>query len=111
MRRLSAGALCLVVLVRAGAADIAYTGDEAFALDCADMFATAAVELEDEMTPEERAKVFTTSVYILSEYVSGSWAQKDAAMKIVTERRSNDETVAEYRQRRRACLSKFPVRP
>jgi len=93
------------------AAEITYEGDEALALRCADMFAAAAIELEDEMTPEERAKTLTLSTYILRDHVSGTWQDKDAAMKEVAARQSTADTIADYRTNRDACLAKFSVNP
>ena len=94
-----------------GVAQIVYDGLELQAIRCADFYATAALELKEEMTTEERTILFTKSAYILAEYVSGTWQDKDAALKQVVERRSVEEALDGFRNQGATCEETFPTSP
>ncbi|MCV6585197.1 MAG: hypothetical protein OIF47_06655 [Marinibacterium sp.] len=92
-------------------ADTPYEGRQLQALQCADYFATAALELEDELDADTRGHLYSWSAVILTTYVDGPWHQKDTALKEIVAGRSLDEAVQGYRDNHDSCAAEFPFAP
>lgn len=112
--RNAAAAACLSVTL--GAAHPAqaarvYEGQEAAALRCANTLALTAVALSraEMITVEEKDVMLGVSILILERHVSGSWAEKKAAMMIMRDRRSVPDTLEDYRKNAARCLGQFPI--
>jgi hypothetical protein len=95
----------------AGAETKRYEGSEAAALRCAHIMALTAVLLSDtEMIGEaEREVMLGISFLILDSHVSGTWAQKKAALEVVRDRRSVAETLDDFQRLAQKCLRDFPI--
>lgn len=88
-----------------------YEGDEAAALRCANMMAYTAVTLAREgmIGQEEKEIMLGITVLILERHVSGTRAQKKAAMAVMRDRRDIDATLRDYRRSAAQCLVQFPI--
>jgi len=108
------GTLALVFSSVAGpgtAAEKVYEGSEAAALRCSNTLALTAVALAgaELISAEEKEVMLGVTVLILEKHVTGTWAQKKAAMAVVRDRRSVTETLEDYRRSAARCLSQFPI--
>lgn len=105
--------LCSVALgwPAAEAASKRYEGTEAAALRCAHIMALTAVALSDtgRIGEPEREVMLGISFLILEEHVSGTWAQKKAALEVVRDRRSVTETLDDFERLAQKCLRDFPI--
>ncbi len=104
--------LCAALLTAAPAlADRTYEGEEAAALRCANMLAYTAVTLarEDMIGQDEKEIMLGITVLILERHVSGTRAQKKAAMAIIRDRRDLATTLRDYRRNAANCLVQFPI--
>lgn len=109
-----ASLIALVVLgcaVAAGAQAKTYEGEEAAALRCANTLAFTAVALEGSgrLGEPEKEVMLGITVLILERHVSGTWAQKRAALEIVRDRRDVIETLDDFEQLAQRCLRQFPI--
>ena len=88
-----------------------YEGSEAAALRCAHTMALTAVALSDSgsIGEAEREVMLGISFLILEEHVSGTWAQKKAALEVVRDRRSVAETLGDFERLAQKCLRDFPI--
>ncbi|MBS0125167.1 hypothetical protein [Thetidibacter halocola] len=88
-----------------------YEGDEAKALKCVWIISRTAAVMEDMgiISPLQMEVSIAISARILALHVSGTEAQKLAALQAVGERRNTGETIVEFRDQAMACLRKFPV--
>ncbi|WP_255200149.1 MULTISPECIES: hypothetical protein [unclassified Sulfitobacter] len=105
-------ALCATLLCATPAlADRTYGGEEAAALRCANMLAYTAVTLarEEMIGQEEKEVMLGITVLILERHVSGTRAQKKAAMAVMRDRRDIDATLRDYRRNAAKCLVQFPI--
>ena len=102
--------LCLSVGSWASAPKV-YEGNEAAALRCANAMAFTAVALAETgaMGEPEKNVMLQISVLILDRHVSGSWAQKKAALEIVRDRRDVDQTLDDFQRYAEQCLRQFPI--
>ena len=93
------------------AASKRYEGTEAAALRCAHIMALTAVALSDtgRIGEAEREVMLGISFLILEQHVSGTWAQKKAALEVVRDRRSVDETLDDFEDLAQQCLRDFPI--
>ena len=112
MRR--AAIICAICLWAAGAVAAqskVYQGEEAAALRCANAMALTAVALSDAglMSDGEKSVMLEITVVILDRHVSGTWAQKKAALEIVRDRRDVAETLADFQEVAQKCLRQFPI--
>lgn len=113
MRGLSRLVALLVVL--GGTPAIAeakrYDGDEAAALRCAHIMALTAVALSDAggISEAEKEVMLGISFLILDSHVSGTWAQKKAALEIVRDRRGVADTLQDFERYAEQCLRDFPI--
>ena len=104
--------LLAVVLSSPAAADQkVYEGAEASALRCANTLAWTGVALAQEglIGDAEKEVMLGITVLILERHVSGTWAQKKAAMAIMRDRRSFEATVEDYQKNAAVCLERFPI--
>lgn len=104
-------ALLLFLGSPAGAGEKVYDGREAAALRCANMLALTGVALEGAGLIEEIDKevMLGITVLILERHVSGTWRQKKAAMEVMRNRRSFEDTIADYQRNAPRCLEQFPI--
>lgn len=114
VRQAFLGTLVLVFSVAAGpgmAAEKVYEGKEAAALRCSNTLALTAVALAgaELISVEEKEVMLGVTILILERHVSGTWAQKKAAMAVVRDRRSVTDTLEDYRRNAARCLSQFPI--
>lgn len=112
MRNGTAALLALAFMVGSPAqAQKIYEGSEAAALRCSNTLALTAVALEGAklISPEEKEVMLGITILILERHVSGTWAQKKAAMAVVRDRRSVPETLEDYRRNAARCLGQFPI--
>lgn len=88
-----------------------YSGEEAAALRCANTLAYTAVTLAraDMIGSDEKEVMLGITVLILERHVSGTRAQKKAAMKVMRDRRDITQTLTDYRQNAAKCLVQFPI--
>ncbi len=102
-----AGLIC----VAAPLAARTYEGEEAAALRCANTLAFTAVTLgRAEMIGEgEKNVMLGITVLILERHVSGTRAEKKAAMQVMRDRRDIDATLWDYRRNAAKCLVQFPI--
>lgn len=102
-----AGALVL----SQGALAKTYSGSEAAALRCAHTISATAVAMEKMglIETELMDALIFGSVSILTQYVSGTEAEKVAAMRIMAERRSTKESAEDFREIARRCAVQFPL--
>lgn len=112
MKRTIALTIAAVLMAApAGAAQKRYEGSEAAALRCADMVALTAVALSDagRIGVPEKEVMLAISFLMLEEHVSGTWAEKKAALEVVRDRRSIDETLDDFERYATTCLRDFPI--
>ncbi|QFT59319.1 hypothetical protein FIU94_10830 [Sulfitobacter sp. THAF37] len=107
-------ALTLIPVLAAGpvaAAEKVYEGQEAAALRCSNTLALTAVALAgaDLIGEAEKEVMLGVTILILERHVSGTWAQKKAAMAVIRDRRSVEDTLDDYRRNAARCLSQFPI--
>ncbi|MDW3222391.1 MAG: hypothetical protein R8G34_05795 [Paracoccaceae bacterium] len=88
-----------------------YEGEEAAALRCANTMAFTAVALEStgRIGATEKQVMLDITVRILVEHVSGTWAQKKAALAIVRDRRDLFQTFEDFERFANQCLRQFPI--
>lgn len=112
MRR-TCSALLLVVFCAsaANAKTRVYEGAEAAALRCANMMALTAIVLSDtdRMGEPEKDVMIGISFLILQEHVSGTWAEKKAALEVVRDRRGVQETLDDFERLAEQCLREYPI--
>lgn len=108
--------MCLAGLIlwaadAAAAQQKVYEGEEAAALRCANAMALTAVALSDAglMEDPEKEIMLQITVLILDRHVSGSWAQKKAALEVVRDRRDVVETLDDFQSLAQQCLRQFPI--
>lgn len=113
MRTLSRVAALLVFLMSTPALAEAkrYEGEEAAALRCAHIMALTAVALSDAggIGEAEKEVMLGISFLILESHVSGTWAQKKAALEIVRDRRNVTDTLEDFERYAEQCLRDFPI--
>ena len=105
-------AICAVAVALAGpAAARTYEGREASALRCSNTLALTAVALNraGKMSDAEKDVVLGVTIRILERHVSGTWAQKKAAMAVMRDRRSIPDTLTDYQRNAARCLQRFPI--
>ncbi|ABG33035.1 hypothetical protein CEP88_07295 [Roseobacter denitrificans] len=88
-----------------------YEGTEAGALRCANMMALTAIVLSDtdRMGEQEKDVMIGISFLILQGHVSGTWAEKKAALEVVRDRRGVQETLDDFERLAEQCLRDFPI--
>lgn len=88
-----------------------YEGQEAAALRCAHIMALTAVALSDAggIGEAEKEVMLGISFLILDGHVSGTWAQKKAALEIVRDRRGVTDTLQDFERYAEQCLRDFPI--
>ena len=88
-----------------------YEGPEAGALRCANMMALTAIVLSDtdRMGEPEKDVMIGISFLILQGHVSGTWAEKKAALEVVRDRRGVQETLNDFERLAEQCLRDFPI--
>jgi hypothetical protein len=101
----------LICLATAGTAKRVYQGQEAAALRCANALALTAVALAGAgRIPEaEKDVMLGVTLLMLENHVSGSWAQKKSALRVMRDRRTPVETLDDYRRNAQKCLRQFPI--
>jgi voltage-gated potassium channel Kch len=105
-------ALLLVLCSEAGASQKkVYSGSEAAALRCVNAVAFTAIALEGagRIGEPEKEVMLGISVLILERHVSGTWAQKKAALAVVRDRRDIIETLDDFENLAKKCLKQFPI--
>lgn len=112
--KVAASLIALGILVcpfAASAQAKTYDGEEAAALRCANTLAFTAVALEGagRLGEPEKEVMLGITVLILERHVSGTWAQKKAALEIVRDRRDAIETLDDFEQLAQRCLRQFPI--
>lgn len=102
-----------VVLILAATAGVArtYEGREAAALRCANLMAYTAVLMESagQIPKNQQKAMLQVTILILERHVSGSWAEKKAALAIVRDRRDMNQTLEDYQRNAAKCLAQFPI--
>lgn len=100
-----------VSLAAPGHAARTYEGSEAAALRCANTVAYTAVLMESAglIPREQQQAMLQVTFLILEKHVSGTWAEKKAALAIVRDRRDLDQTLADYQRLAARCLAQFPI--
>lgn len=93
------------------AAEKVYEGSEAAALHCANIVAFTGVSLNDagKISDLEKEVMLGISFLMLEGHVSGKWRQKRAALEIVRERHSPQETLEDFERLAQKCLRQFPI--
>ncbi|WP_262386685.1 hypothetical protein [Roseobacter fucihabitans] len=88
-----------------------YEGEEAAALRCANAIALTAVALEStgRIGSTEKQVMLDITLRILVEHVSGTWAQKKAALGVVRDRRDLEQTFEDFERYANQCLRQFPI--
>ena len=88
-----------------------YEGREAAALRCSNTVALTAMALSSAnmIGQEEKDVMLGVTIRILERHVSGTWAQKKAAMAVMRDRRSVTDTLEDYRRNAARCLAMFPI--
>jgi hypothetical protein len=102
--------LCLAA-VPLSAGQKVYEGDEAAALRCANTLAFTAVALAEtgRLGEPEKSVMLQITVLILERHVSGTWAQKKAALRVVRDRRDMMETLEDFERNAQRCFEQFPI--
>lgn len=110
-RAICAGVLSLMLAVPAHAKQRVYEGTEASALRCANTIALTAVALSaaERISEPEKEVLLGVTVLILERHVSGTWQQKKAAMAVMRDRRSIEDTLDDYQRNAGRCLQQFPI--
>lgn len=95
----------------AAAAQRTYEGEEAAALRCANTMALTAVALEStgRIGAVEKQVMLDITVRILVDHVSGTWAEKKAALRVVRDRRNLVQTFDDFERYATQCLRQFPI--
>lgn len=90
---------------------ITYEGQEAAALRCANTLAFTGVALNENglLDDQEKDVMLSITVLILERHVSGSWAQKKAALRQVRDRRDTLETLQDFENFAEKCFEQFPI--
>jgi len=90
---------------------LTYEGSEAAALRCSNTLAMTAVALNRAklIGAPEKEVMLSVTLLILERHVSGTWAQKKAAMAVMRDRRSVPDTLTDYRENAAKCLRQFPI--
>ncbi len=103
--------LALLLLASPALAQRTYEGREAAALRCSNTLALTAVTLNraELMSDPEKDALLDVTLRILERHVSGTWAQKKAAMAVMRDRRSVEDTLDDYRKNAVRCLTQFPI--
>lgn len=93
------------------AAQKRYEGSEAAALRCANMVALTGVALADagRIGEPEKEVMLAISFLMLEEHVSGTWAEKQAALEVVRDRRDVEETLDDFARYVTICMRDFPI--
>ncbi|MFK7882053.1 hypothetical protein [Roseobacter sp.] len=88
-----------------------YEGEEAAALRCANTMAFTAVALESSgrIGAVEKQVMLDITIRILADHVTGTWAQKKAALRVVRDRRDVVETFEDFERFANQCLRQFPI--
>lgn len=88
-----------------------FSGTEAAALRCSNTLALTAIALNgaELIGTEEKDVLLGVSLRILERHVSGTWAQKKAALAVMRDRRSVPDTLEDYRRNAGKCLRQFPI--
>lgn len=75
------------------------------------MLAYTAVTLAraDMIGEDEKNVMLGITVLILERHISGTRAQKKAAMRVMRDRRDIDATLSDYRRNAAKCLVQFPI--
>lgn len=104
-------AAALLLSEPASAAQKRYEGSEAAALRCANMVALTGVVLAESgrIGEPEKEVMLAISYLMLREHVSGTWAQKQAALEVVRDRRDLTETLSDFETYAAICLRDFPI--
>ena len=110
MRYLLAIVLCIAATALPAAQRV-YEGREAAAIRCANTVALTAVALSSVSLIDavEKDVMLGISVSMLERHVSGTWNEKKAAMAVMRDRRSVDDTIDDYRRNAARCLAQFPI--
>ncbi|MFK7764448.1 MAG: hypothetical protein AB8B62_14400 [Roseobacter sp.] len=108
------GAIAVAVALAGGSARGAekiYAGSEAAALRCANIVALTGVALNGagRLGALEKEVMLGISFLMLEEHVSGTWAQKKAALEVVRDRRGVVETLEDFENLAEQCLRDFPI--
>ena len=108
--RLMVLSLCLTLAGTAEAKRV-YEGEEAAALRCSNTLAFTAVALNRAglIGAQEKDVMLRVTLLIMERHVSGSWSQKKVALRVMRDRRSVPETLADYRRIAARCLRQFPI--
>ena len=103
--------LLWVVPMSALAANRVYEGDEAAALRCANTLALTAVALDSAgaISPAVKEVMLGVTLLILERHVSGTWADKKAALRVIRDRRDVLETLKDFERYAAQCLKQFPI--
>ena len=103
--------LVLLQASQVAAQQKSYEGREAAALRCANTLAFTAVALENagRIGPAEKEVMLGITVMILERHVSGTWAEKKAALAVVRDRRGPGETLGDFEKLAQKCLKEFPI--
>ena len=113
MARLRQGLLLagLAAFAAGGAGARTYEGSEAAALRCSNTLALTAVALSraNMIGETEKNVMLGVTFRILERHVSGSWAEKKAALAIMRDRRSVPDTLQDYQRNAARCLRQFPI--
>ncbi|WP_298842470.1 hypothetical protein [uncultured Roseobacter sp.] len=109
--RILAALLWLPAVAGPGWAQKTYSGSEAAALRCANTLALTAIALSDtgRMGEAEKDVMLGITVLILERHVTGTWAQKKAALAVVRDRRDTLETLRDFERYAETCLAQFPI--
>jgi hypothetical protein len=112
MRAAALGLALALALPGAGQAErLVYEGEEAAALRCSNTLALTAMALSaaELISETEKEIMLGVTVRILERHVSGTWAQKKRALRVMRDRRSLEETLDDYRRNAPRCLGQFPI--
>lgn len=103
--------ILLIGLANPGEAQRTFDGREAAALRCSNTLAFTAIALNRAQLigDVEKDVLLGISLSILERHVSGTWAQKKAALAVVRDRRTAPETLDDYQRNAGKCLAQFPI--
>lgn len=88
-----------------------YSGSEAAALRCAHTISATAIAMHGMGLIEDDLKdaLMFGSVSILTQYVTGTEAEKVAAMRVMSERRNTQQSAEDFRDIAKRCAVQFPI--
>ncbi|MDF3413207.1 hypothetical protein HKX54_01965 [Sulfitobacter sp. M57] len=88
-----------------------YSGEAAAALRCSNTLALTAVALSraGKISDLEKSVMLGITIRILERHVDGTWNQKKRALKVMRDRRTVPDTLADYRKNAARCLRQFPI--